>query len=207
MATNSPKCRDWFITINEGAESYENALERIKELNFKVYAYIVHDKDKIIEYNNENGEIIEKPKKTHKHAVIELKNPVSMQSMLNKFPGAHIEMPKYKKSAYQYLIHNVPNAKEKYQYDFKEIISNSIAEVKSVIESETNELFYENMFLKYIAQGTRTSYQFVKRFGLNAYKQYWGPYHQMLEELKHDQEMQEDLYEMQQALQDEELPF
>ena len=207
MSSNSPKCRDWFITINQGAKCYEDALERIRELNIKVYAYIVHDKDKIIEYNEQTGEMVETPKKIHKHAVIELKNPITMNSMQNKFPGAHIEMPKYKKSAYQYLVHNLPSAKEKYQYDFNEIVSNSLAEVKEIIETETSEMFYENMFLKYIAQGTRTSYQFVKRFGLNAYKQYWGPYSQMLQELTHDEEMQQDLQQMQQALLEEELPF
>lgn len=207
MASNSPKSRDWFITINQGAKCYEDALERIKELNVKVYAYIVHDKDKIIDISNETGEKIETPKKVHKHAVIELKNAITMNSMQNKFPGAHIEMPKYKKSAYQYLIHNLPSAKEKYQYDFKEIISNSLDEVKIIIETETNEIFYENMLLKYIAQGVTSSYRFVKRFGMNAYRQYWQVYQAMLKELEHDEEMQQDLREIEQAILNEELPF
>jgi hypothetical protein len=207
MASNSPKCRDYFITINEGAPSYDDALERIKELNIKLYAYIVHDKDKIIEIDKETSKKVEIPKKIHKHAVIELKNPISFSSMQNKFPGAHIETPKYKKSAYQYLIHNLPSAREKYQYDFKEIVSNNLTEVKTIIESETYELFYENRFLQYIADGTRTSYQFAKRFGLNAYKQYWKPYYDMVQELQINEEMQNDLNEIIESRLDSELPF
>ena len=189
MASNSPKYRDFFITINNDAKSYQNALEIVKELNYKLFAYIVHDKDKILD--EKTGEW--KPKKTHKHIVVELKNPVSFNRMTERFAGAHIEVPKYKKSAYQYLIHNLESAKEKYQYDFNEIITNAPQELKVIIESETFELFKENMFLEYIADGTRTSYQFAKRFGLNAYKQYWKPYYEMLMNLDTDEEMKQDL--------------
>ena len=206
MPSNSPKNRDYFITANEGAECYKDFEERIKELNYNLYAWIIHDKDKISQNNNETGEIEELPKRTHKHAVIELKNPISFNSIQKKFPGAHIEVPRYKKSAYQYLIHNSPNSKEKYQYTLNEVISNNIAQVKQIIESETFELFYENQFLRYIAQGVRTSYSFAKRFGLNAYRQYWKPYSEMLEALKYDKQMQNDLEEMQQILENE-LPF
>lgn len=204
--TNSPKYRDYFITINEGAESYEEALEIVKELNFNLYALIVHDKDLI--YDEETGEIT-KPKKTHKHIMVELKNPVSFKSIQTKFKGAHIEVPKYKKSAYQYLIHNLPSAKEKYQYDFNEIITNSPIELKNIIESETFELFKENMFLQYIADGVRTSYQFAKRFGLNAYRQYWKAYQDMVMNLENDEEMQNDLKTLTEAreVSDDELPF
>lgn len=187
---NSPKYRDYFITINEGAECYETALDIVKELNYKVYALIVHDKDKV--FNEKTGEY--EPKKVHKHIMMELKNPVSFAKMQERFKGSHIEIPKYKKSAYQYLVHNSPLSKgEKYQYDFSEIITNAPQELKIIIESETFELFKENMFLEYIADGTRTSYQFAKRFGLNAYKQYWKVYQEMLITLNEDKEMQRDL--------------
>lgn len=204
--SNSPKFRDFFITINEGAESYEDALERVKELNFNIYALIVHDKDLVMD--EETGEIT-KPKKTHKHIMVELKNPVSFKAMQNRFAGAHIEIPKYKKSAYQYLIHNLPTAREKYQYDFDEIITNSPIELKSIIESETFELFKENMFLQYIADGTRTSYQFAKRFGLNVYKQYWKAYWDMVQQVETDEELRHDLETLTKArnLNDDELPF
>lgn len=204
MSVNSPKYRDYFITINESAECYDNALEIVKELNYKIYALIIHDKDVIV---NEDGTT--EKKKTHKHIVMELKNPVSFARMQERFKGSHIEIPKYKKSAYQYLIHNLPNAREKYQYDFNEIITSSPQELKVIIESETFELFKENMFLEYIADGVKTSYQFAKRFGLNAYKQYWKPYSDMLENLSVDSEMQQDLEKIlkDREMNNEDLPF
>lgn len=189
MATNSPKYRDFFITINEGAKCYEEALEIIKELNLKLYALIIHDKDILYD---ENGECLG-PKAKHKHIMLEVKNPISFNAMQDRFKGAHIEIPKYKKSAYQYLLHNLPSAREKYQYPLSDIISNDLESVKYIIESETFELFQENKFLIYIAEGVRTPYQFTKRFGLNVYRQYWKPYKDMLEELDNDEDMKRDL--------------
>ena len=62
------------------------------------------------------------------------------------------------------------------------------------------------MWLRYMAEGTRTAYQFTKRFGLNVYKQYWKPYSEMLENLNKDEEMQHDLEALETAMEDE-LPF
>lgn len=197
----SPKNRDYFITCNESASCYNEVRDIISTLNYKLYGLIYHDKD----YNVENDELI--PKKLHWHLMIELKNPISFESISNKFKGAHIEVPRYKKSAYQYLLHNRPNAKDKYQYDFTSIITNSPQELKFIIESEDFELFKENMFLHYIADKTITSYQFCKRFGLNAYKQYWKPYTDMLNELNEDVEMQQDLQKILDERQENELPF
>ena len=149
MQSNSPRSRDYFITINQGAKSYDEALEIVKSLNTKLYAAIYHDKD-ILQEKDENGVITEKPKKKHLHIVLELKNPTSFNSIQNKFEGAHIETPRYKKSAYQYLIHNSPRSKEKYQYSPDEIISNDLKAVKFYIESEDYEIFKENMWLRYI---------------------------------------------------------
>lgn len=207
---NSPKYREFFITINKDATCYERALEIAKELNYKLYALIVHDKDKLINENGEvqqdkNGNDLIKP--THKHLMVELKNPISFNSMQNKFQGAHIDIPKYKKSAYQYLVHNSPNSKGvKYRYDTNEIISNDLNAVKYIIETETSELFQQNRFLTYIAEGTRTPYQFVKRFGLDAYRQYWKPYSEMLSQLDTDEEMQRDLKKIIVDMQND-LPF
>ena len=58
------KYRDYFITINEGAESYENALDIVKELNTKLYALITHNKDVLVD-----AEGLTQPKKTHIHIV------------------------------------------------------------------------------------------------------------------------------------------
>lgn len=203
MGVNSPKYRDYFITINQGAESYDKALEITKETNHKLYALIVHDKDQIWNDETKNWE----PKKRHKHIVIELKNPISFQSMQNKFAGAHIETIHYKKSAYQYLIHNTPSSKaEKYQYDTSEIISNNLEAVKLTIETETSELFIETRFLRYIVEGTITPYQFCKRFGLNAYKQYWKAYSDMIFRIDTDEEMQQDIQKEKELI-DKESPF
>lgn len=200
---NSPKYRDFFITINEDAECYENALEIVKELNFKVYALIVHDKDTIV---NEDGTT--EPKRVHKHIMLELRNPVSFNAMTKRFAGAHLDIPKYKKSAYQYLIHNSPRSKgTKYQYELTDIISNDMNLVKYTIETEQSEVFVQNKFLHYIAEGVRTSYQFVKRFGLDAYKQYWKPYTDMLAQLDTDLEMQHDLKLILDSTWDDDLPF
>ena len=202
MATNSPKYRDFFITINKGAECYEDALEIVKELNFKLYALILHDKDVL---EDKDGTI--KPKSEHKHLMFELKNPVSFNKMQERFKGAHIIVPKYKKSAYQYLVHNSPNSKgEKYQYSLDEIITNDKQQIEYIIETEDSELFRQNKFLVYIAEGTRTPYQFVKRFGLDAYKQYWKPYEDMLRNLNNDEEMQQDLEALMNKI-DDDLPF
>lgn len=202
MANNSPKYRDFFITINKGAECYDEVLEIIGELNIKLYALITHDKDVLI---SEDGTT--KPKQEHKHIMLELKNPVSFAKMQERFKHAHIEIPKYKKSAYQYLIHNSPNSKgEKYQYSLDEIITNDFLQVEYIVKTEESELFKQNQFLIYIAEGTTTQYRFVKRFGLDAYRQYWKTYEDMIRNLEFDQEMQEDLKQIKQQI-DEELPF
>lgn len=202
---NSPKYRDFFITINQEAKSYENVLEIVKELNYKLYAFIVHDKDELID--KETGEH-KGHKQTHKHLMLELKNPVSFNGMQNRFAGAHIDIPKYKKSAYQYLIHNSPRSKgEKYEYSLEDIITNDKALVKHIIETETNELFIETKFLVYMIEGVRTPYQFAKRFGLNAYKQYWHAFNDMLMQVKNDEDMQNDIAKLQKEQLKDDLPF
>lgn len=204
MGTNSPKSRDFFITINKGAKCYDEVEEILKELNIKLYALITHDKDVLEDL--ETGTI--KTKEVHKHLVIELKNPITFNSAQNHFPGAHIVMPKYKKSAYQYLLHNSTNSKEKYQYDFNEIITNNREQVRHIIESESFELFYENQFVLYWAQGIRTAYQFSRRFGLNVYKQYWRSYIEVMS--SNDPQMLLDIHEIEKELkrnEDLDLPF
>lgn len=176
MAVNSPKYRAYFITINESAECYENALEIAKEMKYDLYALIIHDKD-----IDENGQ----PKKVHKHLVIELINPISFNSIQKRFNGAHIEPIKYKKSSYQYLIHNSPNSKEKYQYDPNDIISNNLDLVKNIIESEEVEIFNEAKLLQYIAMGIVTQYLFFKHFGLETTKKYWKTYNELSDAVNH----------------------
>lgn len=198
----SPKARDYFITVNENAECYAQALDITKELNYTLYAHIIHDSDML--YNENTGEYT--PKRTHQHIVIELKNPVSFQSIQNKFPGAHIERVKYKKAAYQYLLHESPHSGEKYHYGIECITSNNIAAVKAAIEAEEGlEIFAENQFMLYIAQGCTTAFRFVKRFGLNVYKQYWKSYQDMLALIDHDQEMTAELKTLKASLEAEQF--
>lgn len=202
---NSPKYRDFFLAIHQDAKCYEDVLDIVKELNVKLYAYIVHDKDELIDEKTGEHKGI---KPTHKHVMIELKNPVSFNAMQKRFEGAHIDIPKYKKSAYQYLIHNSPRSKgEKYEYSLNEIISNDISQVKYIIENETCELFIETKFLIYMVEGVRTPYQFAKRFGLNAYKQYWHAFNDMLGQVANDEDMQKDIERLQQELSNDDLPF
>lgn len=174
MAVNSPKYRAYFITINEGAPCYDNALDIAKEMRHELYALIVHDKDVM-----EDGQL----KKTHKHLVLELVNPIAFTSMQKHFKGAHIEPIKYKKSAYQYLIHNSLTSKEKYQYPLTDIISNNFELVKEIIESEEVETFNESKVLLYYHQGITTQYLFFKHFGIETTKKYWQTYKQLCEEV------------------------
>lgn len=174
MASNSPKYRAYFITINEGAPCYDNALDIAKEMRHEIYALITHDKDL-----DENGE----RKKTHKHLVLELVNPIAFTSMQNHFKGAHIEPVKYKKSAYQYLIHNSLTSKEKYQYELNAIVSNNFELVKEIIESEEVETFNEAKVLLYHYQGITTQYLFFKHFGIETTKKYWPTYKQLCDEV------------------------
>lgn len=176
MAVNSPKYRAYFVTINEGAPCYDNALDIAKEMRHELYALITHDKD-----IDEDG----LPKKTHKHLVIELVNPIAFTSMQNHFKGAHIEPIKYKKSAYQYLIHNSLTSKEKYQYELKAIVSNNFELVKEIIESEEVETFNEAKVLLYHYQGITTQYLFFKHFGIETTKRYWPTYKQLCDEINY----------------------
>lgn len=206
MSITSPKYRNYFITINQGAESYENALEIVKDLNTSLYALIVHDKDEELD---DEGVFI--PKKVHKHLCVELRNAITFQSMQKKFVGAHIEVMKYRKASYQYLVHNRPNAKEKYQYDTSAIISNNLDSVKDIINAEEGAReFSEYDFIRYIAEGITTAFQFAKIFGLRVYKEYWRAYWEMISLSEHDIEMIKAINDMRKTImeeQEEELPF
>lgn len=168
MSANSPRAREYLITINQGAKCYDEVEEIIKnKCNYSIYALITHDKDESIDDNGETH-----IKQAHKHAVVELKNAVSFNSMQSRFEGAHIEPMKYRKSAYQYLIHNTPNSKEKYRYSLDDIITNNRDEIEVIINSEWLEPFVDSLIPKYIAQGTTTLYGFFKRFGNEVYNKY-----------------------------------
>lgn len=194
MGTNSPKNRAYFITINESAPCYDEALEIAKNMKVELYALIIHDKD-----IDENGQ----RKKTHKHLVLELVNPIAFTSMQKHFKGAHVEVVKYKKSTYQYLIHNSPLSQEKYQYELNAIVSNNFELVKEIITSEEVETFNEAKVLLYHYRGITTQYLFFKHFGLETTKKYWTTYKQLCDEINQvifAKETGADLTEQQQEL-------
>lgn len=208
MPSEEKKYRRWFIEVHQNAECYEQVLDIIIETNYDLYAYIVHDSD-IELITLENGEVIEKPKATHKHFCLELKNAVTFNSIAKKFKGAHIEQMLYRKKAYQYLTHSNDNAKEKYQYAFENIITNDAERVKNIQsqEEEDKEYFNENKIILYMAQGTLTKYSFVKRFGLDSYKQYGRQYMELVSEIAFDQQLQEDIEKAKKEIIEQELPF
>lgn len=168
------RTRDYFLTINESANCYNNILDIINENeeSINIYALIKHNKD----IDTDTGEV----KKEHYHLMIEFKNAKSFTSIQKIFNGAHIESAQHKKQCYKYLLHNTINAKEKYQYNFNDIITNNIDYIKNQIESEEFETFEETNFINYIAQGTTSLYKFVKRFGFIQANKYWKIYQMLL---------------------------
>lgn len=85
---------------------------------------ITHDKD-----NDENGQIIEK----HTHILIEYETPRKITTMANLFEVEEnfIEVVKSKKAVLRYLTHL--DDSDKFQYDSKEIITNSDVDYDSVV--------------------------------------------------------------------------
>lgn len=198
---NSPKYRDYFITANKGAECYEKLQDIILDLKVERYAWIIHDKDFEV---LEDGTL--KPKKTHKHLCLELTNPLSFNSIQKKFAGAHIEAMKLKQASYQYLIHNRPNAKEKYQYSLDEIITNDPNGLKALMEREIKEVFNPDRVFVYMARGIYTSIQFLTVFGYETWKKEWKAYNQLAIDARHDEEGQELIKQALDTLSDD-LPF
>ena len=114
--------RKWFITINDGAESWFKFKDVVKDLTRCKYVYIVHNKEENL----------------HCHIVLNFENARSFESILNTFKGAHIEECKYFNKSIRYLLH-LDDA-DKLQYDITEIVSNynfeEIAQFLSVDEFE-----------------------------------------------------------------------
>lgn len=198
---NSPKYRDYFITANQGAECYEKLQDIILSLKYERYAWIIHDKDFEV---LEDGTL--RPKKTHKHLCLELTNPLSFNSIQKKFAGAHIEAMKLKQASYQYLIHNRPNAKEKYQYSLDEIITNDPNGLKALMEREIKEVFNPDRVFFYMARGIYTSIQFLNVFGYETWKREWKDYDRLARDARADTEGQELIKQAFDTLNDE-LPF
>ena len=104
---NSRK-RNWFITVNKGADCYEdfeNLLYKFCNNGKADYAMIQHTPE--VKKDLE-GNVIEKP--FHYHAVLVCENPRFFSSITKAFKGAHVEPCFSLSSVSEYLLHITPNA-------------------------------------------------------------------------------------------------
>jgi hypothetical protein len=100
------KTRSWFLTINEGAESFGTCLQSLASYDKCEYSAILHDKDD--------------EEQKHYHICILFENGRTFEQVQKKFKGAHIEMMESKYMSFRYLLH-LDNP-EKFQYDIKDVI-------------------------------------------------------------------------------------
>ena len=104
----------WTLILYEDSENlkFNDYIEKIKFLSDN-YCYILHNKD-----YNENGEI----KKNHYHIVMSFNNYKWLNSLSSELniPSNYFEKVRNLEHILMYLIHF--NDKDKYQYDFTEII-------------------------------------------------------------------------------------
>lgn len=166
--SNSRK-RNWFITVNAGAECYndfENLLYKYC-LNGKAdYAFIQHTPET---KKDLEGNIIEKP--FHYHAVLVCENPRFFSSIAKTFKGAHIEPCFSLSSVSEYLLHITPQAIKdgKKTYSIDDIKSSNITAFKQWIGSSgiKREVFDENKISDYVwFDGLQTVTEFYERFGV-----------------------------------------
>lgn len=116
------KCRNWSI-ITYLSEAQINQVLDVHETSIKGYAYILHDKD----FTDEG-----KQKEPHYHLLILLHNgntQVAMQKWFNGFEddegvpiNSFLQVLEYPKNAFNYLTHNTPLSKDKYQYSVDDIV-------------------------------------------------------------------------------------
>lgn len=144
------RSREWFIEINQGAQCFNTFKEQLIDCN---YAYILHDKDIY-----ENGDT----KAPHYHLYVYYQNAITLNSMGNRFYGAHIEKPINKDYCIQYLIHR--NDPQKYQYSSDEVISN-ISGINDILNREWKERFDANNIEIYYNEGCTNYMAFYRRFG------------------------------------------
>ncbi|MDM8284882.1 Rep family protein [Ligilactobacillus salivarius] len=109
------------LPINE----LQTKIERLKNIGLIRWAYIKHDKDK-----DEDGKLVA----PHYHFTLQFKKRVSVNSIakrlkenVNRFEimtkrGLNAKVSA--NNAFAYLVHRTENAREKYQYDPKDVVSN-----------------------------------------------------------------------------------
>lgn len=151
----SNRAKNWFITINKGATSFEKAYEITLEQTNCTYYLILHNRDNI--------------KQEHYHLVILYQNARTFESINKKFEGAHIEPCDYPVKAIRYLIHKDNKEKEPYLID--EIKTNDIREhLEEIMQEQIMDPFDPNKITQYYYEGYHTFLDFYGRFGANLIK-------------------------------------
>lgn len=157
MEVKVNKIRNWFLTINDGAECFGEVPQILEKYDNVEYSYILHNKD------NE-----EQP---HYHVCILFKNARTFECMQRAFKGAHIEVMESKYKCFRYLLH-LDDA-DKYQYPLEEIHQRGNNVEYYSTHDEYIKLDTESV-LENIANGSiRNIYDAVKLFGIkqaNMYK-------------------------------------
>ena len=149
----SNRAKQWFITINKGANCFNDIEAIVLQQTNCTYYLILHDRDNI--------------KQEHYHLVILYQNARSYESIKNKFDGAHIEQADYPVKAIRYLIHKDNPEKEPYILD--EIKTNDVREhLEEILQEQMVEPFDPNKITFYFYQDNLRSFlDFYGRFGVN----------------------------------------
>ncbi len=149
------KTRNWFITVNKGADCYNkiDSTSLNKMPYIKNWYLVIHKPG----HDNE-----------HKHVVITTKNAIRFVSVKEMFSGANIEVSKDLNASVQYLTHK--NNVDKEQYDKSSVLTNNPVQFEKLYCESSKELFNADNIVAYYEQGCITFLAFYKRFGSNISK-------------------------------------
>lgn len=150
---NNPGLKGKHCVYTFALSDLEQAERIISELpDFDTYAYIKHNPD------DENGHI-------HYHFYIQLKQPLSIQSLANKLmlPPFMIEWVRNKTKMIQYLIHK--NNPEKIQYLPDDIVTNNRELINRFLFPSDNKSNISSEFsdLLQVSNGLLTPQEFVNQ--------------------------------------------
>lgn len=168
---NNERDRNWFIEVNEKAESYKDIQKTIEATKPLYFALILHEKD------IDKGE----PKPPHFHAVLKYRDAKTFSTIQSYFKGAHIERAQSITACVQYLLHL--NNPEKEQYLPFEIITNDQDLTSHYLKQQVSpEKFNPLMILDYIqVDGLLDYWEFVYRFGIDQVQKYRASINQLCE--------------------------
>lgn len=160
------KVRNWFLTINQEADCFNEVKTILANYEKAEFSAILHDKDNT-----------EQP---HWHVCILFKNARTFETMQNTFKGAHIEVMESKYNCFRYLLHL--DDKDKYQYDISEVFERGNNTEYYIQHDEYIKLDTESL-IEHIKNGeVRSFYDAVMVFGLKQCSVYRNSINQILEE-------------------------